>query len=188
MVNHRWYSNVLLVELVKQFPALLHSVPIKSSRVGLTLLTRFYKVSALSENSTRHGKNSYYGLEVCLLNSFVIFKAVKQNPTDFLSYRTAIVHHLLDGKCFQGRRGRIPTRPLDVLDARTLNREYHSVALEEKRQDCVVCAKIVAVNNLDKNHRNRTNTVCVTCDCKPLCLHSKWNCWEKWHSLVEYWR
>ena len=169
---------MVLVELVRQFPALLLSVHIKSVWVGWILLT---KVSVSSENPIRHGKKLfYYGLEVCLLNSFVIFKAVKQERKDFLSYRTAVVRDLLEGKCFRGRRGRVPTRPLPDMDAKRLNREYHSVAIEEKRRDCVVCAKIVAVQALAKNLRNRKKH-CL-CDRKPLCLHSKRNCWEKWHS------
>ena len=90
----------------------------------------------------------YYGLEVCLLNSFVIFKAVKQERKDFLSYRMAVVQDLLEGKCFCGRHGRVPTTSLPDMDAKRLNREYHSVGIEEKRLDCVVCANIVAVQDL----------------------------------------
>lgn len=130
----------------------------------------------------------YYGLEVCLLNSFTIFKKVKQTRQDFLSYRISIVRHLLEGKCFRGRPGRLPSRPLADLDATRLNKQYHSVAVEEKRRDCVVCAKIVSVQNLSRSAKSRTNTVCVTCDRKPLCILSHRNCWEKWHNLVEYWR
>ena len=89
-----------------------------------------------------------------------------------------IVRHLLEGKCFRGKPGRLPSRPLADVDARRLNKQYHFVAVEEKRRDCVVCAKVVSV----------CVTVCVTCDCKPLCLLSHRNCWEKWHTLVEYWR
>ena len=75
----------------------------------------------------------YYGLEVCLLNSFTIFKQVNQMPQDFLSHRLSIVHHLLEGKCFRGRPGRLPSQPLADVDARRLNKQYHSVAVEEKR-------------------------------------------------------
>ena len=132
--------------------------------------------SVIRKSNKAWKKLFYYGLEVCLLNSYVIFKAVKQENKDFLSYRIAIVRDLLEGKCFRGRMGRVPTRPLLEMDARRLNREYHSIGVEEKRRDCVVCAKIVAIQGLDKNLRNRTNTVCVTCDRKPLCLHSKRNC------------
>ena len=128
----------------------------------------------------------YYGLEVCLLNSFIIFKRVKPGADEFLSYRSAIVRHLLEGTCFCGRHGRVLTRPLADVNARRPNMQYHFIAIEEKRRDCVVCAKIVSVQDLSKNSRNKTNIVCVTCDRKPLRLHSKRNCWEKWHSLVEY--
>ena len=60
----------------------------------------------------------YYGLEVCLLNSFTIFKKVNQMPQDFLSHRLSIVRHLLEGKCFCGRPGHLPSQPLADVDAR----------------------------------------------------------------------
>ena len=87
-----------------------------------------------------------------------------------------------------GGLGGLSSRPLANVDARRLDKHYHSVAVEEKRQNCVVCAKVVSVQNLSRNLKSRTNTVCVTCDRKPFCLPSHRNCWEKWHTLVEYWR
>ena len=144
--------------------------------------------SVIRKSKKAWKKLFYYGLEVCLLNSFTIFKKVNQTPQDFLSFRLSIVRHLLEGKCFRGRPGRLPSRPLADVDARRLDKQYHSVAVEEKRRDCVVCAKVVSVQNLSRNLKSRTNTVCVTCDRKPLCLLSHRNCWEKWHTLVEYWR
>lgn len=147
------------------------------------MLIKYFSVIHKSRKAWK--KLFYYGLEVCLLNSFTIFKKVNQTPQDFLSYRLSIVRHLLEGKCFRGRPGRLPSRPLAAaVDARRLDKQYHSVAVEEKRRDCVVCAKVVSIQNL----KSRTNTVCVTCDRKPLCLLSHRNCWEKWHTLVEYWR
>ena len=53
----------------------------------------------------------YYGLEVCLLNSFTILKKVGQTPQDFLAFRIAIVCHFMEGKRFRGQPGRLPTRP-----------------------------------------------------------------------------
>lgn len=130
----------------------------------------------------------YYGLEVSLLNSFTIFKYLTQRNEDFLAYRIAIVRHLTEGKCFRVRTGRPPSRPASELDARRLNREYHSIDVEKKRRRCVVCTKITSVQGLDVNRISKTNTVCVTCDRKPLCILSHRNCFEKWHTLVEYWR
>ena len=129
----------------------------------------------------------YYGLEVSLMNSYIIYKQVADKPTEFLLYRLAIVRHLTEGKCFRQRPGRPSTRPLAEMDIRRLNGQYHSIAIEEVRRNCVVCTKHVAVNNLSRNQISKTNLVCVTCDRKPLCTHSKRNCWEKWHNLVEYW-
>lgn len=156
---------------------------------GVDLADQIWQSFSVIRKSNKVWKKLfYYGLEVCLLNSFVIFKKVKPDPDDFLCYRTAVVQHLLEGKCFRGLPGRVPTRPLSAVETRRLNRQYHSIAVEERRRDCVVCAKVVSVEHLSKNLPNKMNIVCVTCDRKPLCLHSKRNCWEKWHSLVEYWR
>ena len=130
--------------------------------------------SVICKSTKARKKLFYYGLEVCLLNSFTTFKKVNQMPEDFLSYRFPILRHLLEGKCFCGRPGCLSSRPLANVDAR--------------RQNCVVCAKVVSVQNLSRNLKSGTNTVYVTCDRKPFCLLSHRNCWEKWHTLVEYWR
>lgn len=49
----------------------------------------------------------YYGLEVCLLNSFTILKKVGQTTQDFLAFRIAIVRHFVEGKRFRGQPGRL---------------------------------------------------------------------------------
>lgn len=82
-----------------------------------------------------------YGLEVCLLNAFTIMKKVRQTPQDFLTFRIAIVRHLLEGKCFRAQPGRPPTRTAVDMDARRFNRQYHAISVEQDRRDCVVCAK-----------------------------------------------
>ena len=46
------------------------------------------------------------------------------------------------------RCGWVPTRPFGDVNARRLNMQYHSIAVEEKRRDCVVCAKILSVQDL----------------------------------------
>ena len=110
--------------------------------------------SVIRKSRKARKKLFYYGLEVCLLNSFTIFKEVKQTPQDFLSYRISVVRHLLEGKSFRGRPGHLPSRPLPDLDARRLNKQYLSVAVEEKRRDCVVFAKIVSVQNLGRSAKS----------------------------------
>ena len=101
--------------------------------------------SVIRKSKKAWKKLFYYGLEVCLLNSFTIFKHVKQTPQDFLAYRTAIVRHLTNGKCFRGRPGRPATRPIAEVDSLRLNKQYHSIAVEENRRKCVVCFKRIAV-------------------------------------------
>lgn len=67
-------------------------------------------------------------------------KKVRQTPQDFLTFRIAIVRHLLEGKCFRAQPGRPPIWMID-MDARRLNRQYHAISVEQDRRDCVVCAK-----------------------------------------------
>ena len=141
--------------------------------MGSIWQTRSNRAFLLSENQTKLEKLFYYGLEVCLLNSFTILKKSKENPRDFLAYRLAIVHHLLEGKCFCSKSGRVRVQQLDGIDAVRLNRKYHQIAVQNNRRDCVVCAKVVAKNNLKRDFRYKTNTLCVTCNSSPLCVHSK---------------
>ena len=54
--------------------------------------------SVIRKSNKAWKKLFYYGLEVSLLNFFVILKKVKPDADDFLSYRTAVVRHLLEGK------------------------------------------------------------------------------------------
>ena len=106
--------------------------------------------------------------KVCLLNSFSILKKVRQTPKDLFAFRIAIVRHLVEGKCFRGRPGRLPNRPAADRNAGGLNRQYFVISVEKGRRDCVVCAKAISVQNLSTNFKYKTNTVCVTCDRKPL--------------------
>ena len=112
---------------------------------------------------------------------------MKQTPQDFLLYRISIVRYLLEAKCFQGKPGPLPSRPLADLDAMRLNNQYHSVGVEEKRRDCVVCAKIVSVRTQAGVHSPEQTRVCYM-QPETICILSHPNCWEEWHNLVEYWR
>ena len=62
----------------------------------------------------------YHGLEVCLPNTSTTLKKVKQTPQGFLSFRIAIVHHLLEDKCFHVWPDHPPSRPPTEMDARRL--------------------------------------------------------------------
>ena len=139
---------------------------------GVDLADQIQQSFTVIRKSNKAWKKLFsYGIEVCLLTSFTIMKKVRQSPQDFLALRIAIVHHLVEEKCFRTRPGRLPTRPLADLDARRLNRQYHQIDVEVDRRLCCLF-----------------QTVCVTCERKPLHLHTKRNCWEKWQKLVEYWR
>ena len=115
--------------------------------------------SVIRKSNKAWKKLFYYGLEVCLLNSFAILK-VRQTPQDLLTFKIAIVRHLDEGKCFRGKPGQPPTRPAANIDARGFNRQYRANSVEEGRRDCVVCAKVVSVQNLSRYFKDKINTVC----------------------------
>ena len=99
---------------------------------GVDLADQILQSFSVIRKSRKAWKNLFYhGLEVCLLNSFTIFKKVNRMLQNFLSYRLSIVSHLLEGKCFRGRPGRLPSQPLANVDARRLDKQYHSVAVEK---------------------------------------------------------
>ncbi|KAK2561891.1 PiggyBac transposable element-derived protein 4 [Acropora cervicornis] len=125
------------------------------------------RFSVIRRSNKTWKKLFYYGLKMCLLNSFSILKKVRQTPKDLLAFRIAIVRHLVEGKCFRGRPGPPPNRPAADRNARGLNRQYFVISVEKGRRDCVVCAKAISVQNLSTNFKYKT-TVCVTCDRKPL--------------------
>ena len=96
-------------------------------------------------------------------------------PVEFIYYEqeseaikiSFCIKFQLFGICWRQGRARpgcLPSQPLAGLDAKRLNKQYHPMAVEEKRRDCVVCAKIVSVQNLSRGSKSRTNTVCVTHD------------------------
>ena len=80
--------------------------------------------SVIRKSNKPWKKLFYYGLKVCLLKAFTTLKKARQTPHDFLTFRIAIVRHLLEGKCFCARSGRPPTRPAADMDARRLKRQY----------------------------------------------------------------
>lgn len=75
----------------QSIPCPQHNVLTRNIWVELTWLTKSNKAWK---------KLYYYGLEVCLLNTFTILKKVSQMPQNVLTFRIAFVCHLLEGKCF----------------------------------------------------------------------------------------
>ena len=122
--------------------------------------------SVIRKSKKAWKKLFYYGLEVCLLNSFIVHKSVVDKPLAFLHNRLAVVRYLTEGQCLRKKAGRPPNRPLAEADSKRLNGQYHSTAVEEKRRYCVVCAKYASVKGLSTNSIS-TSTVCTTCDRKP---------------------
>ena len=144
-----------------------HTVQHHSARGAQCVYQEFMGGVDLADQIQQSFTMIYYGLEACLLNSFTIWKKVRQTPQDSL-HLGLLLCAIWEGKCFHVQPGRPPTRPADDVDAaRRVNREYHSIHVEEDRRDCAVCVKVVSVQNLGRNLRYQTNTVCVICNHKP---------------------
>lgn len=156
---------------------------------GVDLADQLIKTFSVIRKSRKAWKKLFgYGLEVCLLDSFIIMKKLKPSNTEFLTYRKEVARQLIAGRSFRGKAGRPPTQPQAEVDARRLDGSYHEIAVTDARRDCVVCAKRAQVRNLDRNYRYKSAIVCTTCDGKALCLNKDRNCWEKWHRQVQYWQ
>ena len=91
-----------------------------------------HSFSVICKSRKAWKKLFYYGLEVYLLNPFAIFKKVNQTSQNFLSYRHSIVCHLLEAKCFRRKPVCLPRWPLADVDARRLDKQYYSVAVDVK--------------------------------------------------------
>ena len=156
---------------------------------GVDLADQLVKTFSVIRKSPKAWKKLFrYGLEVCLLNSFIIMNKVKPGNMEFFYYCMAVAQQLIAGKPFRGKAGRPPSQPLNETDANRLDGTYHSIVVSDSRRDCVVCAKKVQMSNLDRTFRYKSNFRCSTCDGKALCLNRDRNCWEKWHKLIQYWQ
>ena len=133
-----------------------------------------------------------YGLEISIMNAFIIEDSFQPHSRPghcnrtFLDFCLELAAQLIANQSFRKKIGRAPSLPESDIDSLRLNGKSHEISYKEKRLDCVVCAEVVRVNSLDLNQCNKSY-ICVTCGNKPLCINSNRNCWQKWHSLRQYW-
>lgn len=128
-----------------------------------------------------------YGLEVCLLNSFIIMRKAKPAcKQEFLRFRVNIAQQLIAGQSFRARIGRRISQPLSEVDALRLNGQFHPLEFTDSRLDCVVCAKVVQAQGLHRYERSKSGVKCTVCNV-ALCVNKQRSCWNMWHTRVEYW-
>lgn len=119
----------------------------------------------------------FWGMEICSINSYIIYKAVKtknnEKPLSHLKYLKVMVDQLV-GEYKEPR-----SRPSTSADPETrLNQKLHILRSGPKR-DCVVCSKRAV-----KGGRRETSTYCDTCPGNPR-MHLG-DCFEKYHTLRNY--
>lgn len=121
----------------------------------------------------------FWGLEICSINSYILYKATKQQkseqPLNHLRYLKTLVHQLTGN--FRQPRDRASTSTSDSEDIR-LNGKQHNI-LTGVRKDCKVCSQR---NKPGKRHQ--TTYYCNTCPDKPG-MHLG-NCYMKYHTQKNY--
>ena len=156
---------------------------------GVDLSDQLIKTFSVMRKSREAWKKLFgYGLEICLLDSFIIMKkANSQSTKEFITYRLEVARQLIGQRSFRQKTGRPPSLTLSETDEKRLNDKKHSLEVSDSRRDCVVCAKRASVQQLGKNYRYKSAIVCVTCNRTPLCITKDRNCWEKWHTTRVCW-
>jgi hypothetical protein len=155
---------------------------------GVDLLDQLIKNFSVIRKSKKAWKKLFgYGLEVCLLDSFIIMKQVSQSPKEFVEYRLEIARELIGNRSFRKKAGRPAVRRASARDETRLNDNKHEIQVCNRRRDCVVCAKKAHEEGLSRNYRYKTTIVCKTCSDTPLCVNKERNCWQNWHTKREYW-
>ena len=121
-------------------------------------------------------------------NSFQPHSRPGHHDRTFLDFRLELAAQLIDNQSFRKKIGRAPSLLESEIDQLKLNGKSHEIAYKEKKLDCVVCPEDVRANPPDRSKRYKSNLCCVTCGNKSLWINSSKNCWQKWHSLRQYWR
>ncbi|XP_015187591.1 PREDICTED: piggyBac transposable element-derived protein 4-like [Polistes dominula] len=120
----------------------------------------------------------FWGLEICLINSYILYKLVKrqrnEQPLNHLQFRKMLVKQL-KGDFQQPRR---PSTSTSNSDEIRLNGKLH-VMLSGTKRDCKVCS----IRNTPGGRRE-TSSYCDTCPDKPR-MHLG-QCFINYHSKVKY--
>ena len=117
----------------------------------------------------------FWGMEVSVINSYIIYKIekTKQNekPLTHLKYVKLLVDQLINN--FRQERSRASTSSSEIR----LNGTLH-VMRKGKKRDCVVCS------NRKKGERRETSEYCDTCPNKPR-MHVG-DCFARYHKMKKF--
>ena len=85
---------------------------------GVDLADQLVKTFSTVRKSRKAWKKLFgYGLEVCLLNSFIIMKKIKPSNVEFVAFRKEIARQLIAGQSFRGKVGRcLKLMPRDLME------------------------------------------------------------------------
>ena len=125
-------------------------------------------------------KVAFWLLEVCVTNSYILYRETVSRPASHIVYRRAIVESLagcyLASSPSRPRTGRPRKRTLS--DATRLNGHLHLLAQGSHTRECVVCS------NSAGGRRKRTYYYCKTCPNNPNMCPTE--CFERYHTLVHF--
>ncbi|XP_058792504.1 piggyBac transposable element-derived protein 4-like [Phymastichus coffea] len=121
----------------------------------------------------------FWGLEICLINSYILYKTTKEQrserPLNHLQYLKTLVKQLTGD--FHQPRDRASTSTAESDNIR-LNGKLHSI-LTGVRKDCKVCSR-----RSKPGKRHQTTYYCDTCPDKPG-MHLG-SCYLKYHTMQNY--
>ena len=109
---------------------------------GVDLSDQLIKTSSAIRKSRKTWKKLFgYGLEICLLDSFIIMKtANSQSTKEFITYRLEVARQLIGQRSFRQKAGRPPSLTLSETEEKRLNDKKHSLEVSDSRRDlCCVC-------------------------------------------------
>lgn len=118
----------------------------------------------------------FWGLEICVINSYIIYRISKQTNDE-----TPMTHYKFVKTLISQLRGefRAPrSHPTPSSDAERLDNKLHIPDVGKKR-DCIVCSR----RNQDGGRR-QTTYYCQTCPSQPT-MHIK-ECFKIYHTVQNY--
>ena len=120
---------------------------------GVDLSDQLIKTFSVVRKSRKAWKKLFgYGLEVCLLDSFIIMRKTNpQSSQEFIQFRLEVARQLIGQRSFRRKAGQPPSLPLSETDEKRLEDRRHALEVTDSRRDCAVCAKRAIMEDLGKN-------------------------------------
>ncbi|KAI4487117.1 hypothetical protein M0802_012031 [Mischocyttarus mexicanus] len=119
----------------------------------------------------------FWGLEMCVINSYVIYRITKQTTN-----KTPMTHHKFVKTLIDQLRGdfRVSrTRPSTSSGDNRLDNKLRIPDVGRRKRDCIVCS-----DRKTSGGRRQTNYYCQTCNKQPAMDIGK--CFKMYHTLQNY--